>query len=315
MRLSARHLSVGIVALCFFACGSPPTGSGGRGGTGAGARPGTGGTSGSSGSGGSAGTGAQPGRTGCLAAGSGDYSKAGPYAVATEDVNIGSSGMFTIYYPRTFEPNCPHPIAVWGNGTFVTGSAVYDFFTRNNASWGIVTAVSHNSNVGTGDFHRAAIDYLLQQNSTAGSKYNGKLSTAAGVTGHSQGCFGATRASTHANVKAEVCVGGGGSPPATVAILYLTGTLDLEASSVTGFNAATGPAFLASWEGGDHISTETLLGYLAGDPGTIQMMRFQSAWFRCFLADDQVACSMFKGGQNCGVCRDRGWAKLQSKNL
>jgi hypothetical protein len=275
---------------------------------------GVGGTSGSAGTSGSGGAGGQPGGKGCLAPGNGDYSKAGPYAVATEDVTIGSKGMYTIYYPRTFEANCAHPIAAWGNGTFVTGSSVYDFFTRSMASWGIVTAVSHNSNVGDGSFHRAALDYLIQQNTTSGSKYFGKLSTAGGVTGHSQGCMGATRSASHPNVAAEVCVGGAGSPPARVAVMYLTGTADIPGSEA-GYNGASGPAFLASWQGGDHISTETLLGYLAGDPGTIQMMRFQTAWFRCFLAGDQAACNMFKGGQSCAVCRDPGWAILRSKNF
>jgi hypothetical protein len=42
-----------------------------------------------------------------------------------------------------------------------------------------------------------------------------------------------------------------------------------------------------------------------------------SAWFRCFLADDDVACKLFEGGApgNCGICKDPGWAMLASKNL
>ena len=55
----------------------------------------------------------------------------------------------------------------------------------------------------------------------------------------------------------------------------------------------------------------------AGQPGTFQMMRLYAAWFRCFLADDQVACKLFEGGApaNCGICKDPGWHVLSSKNL
>jgi hypothetical protein len=80
--------------------------------------------------------------------------------------------------------------------------------------------------------------------------------------------------------------------------------------------AATGPAFTAIWQGGDHVTTETLAGYITGNPGTIQMMRLYAAWFRCFLGDDPVACRMFEGGTgNCGICKDQGWAELVMKNL
>jgi hypothetical protein len=75
--------------------------------------------------------------------------------------------------------------------------------------------------------------------------------------------------------------------------------------------------FVAVWEGGDHVSTETLLGYIQGDKGSLQMQRFYAAWFRCFLADDDVACGMFYGGtpSGCGVCQDPGWNTLASKNM
>jgi hypothetical protein len=53
------------------------------------------------------------------------------------------------------------------------------------------------------------------------------------------------------------------------------------------------------------------------NPGSIQFMRLYAAWFRCFLADDQVACKLFQGGapQNCGICKDPGWHVLGARNL
>jgi hypothetical protein len=264
----------------------------------------------------------------CLKAGSGDYSKAGPYTVSTLEVDLASLGelpdagptTYKIFYPQPFETNCLHPIVAWGNGTAVTGSAVYAFYNNNAASWGVVVAASDNPDTGSGLYHKAGIDYLLKQNEDSTSPFYHKLSTRAGVSGHSQGGLGATVGANliGANCEAEVCVAGGGLAPKTTAFICLTGSKDLaEASCTAGYQEAPGQAFLADWDGGDHVTTETLAGYITGNPGSIQMMRLYAAWFRCFLADDQVACKLFEGGapKNCGMCKDPGWHVLASKGL
>lgn len=68
-------------------------------------------------------------------------------------------------------------------------------------------------------------------------------------------------------------------------------------------------------QGGDHFGTATLLGFTLRDPGTKQYQRLYTAWFRCFLADDDGACNMFKGGAACPVCKDTGWAEISTKNI
>jgi hypothetical protein len=254
----------------------------------------------------------------------GDFSKAGPYQVTREVVDLGTgidanqaTGQFTIFYPQPFEANCPHPIVAWGNGTGVTGADVYAFFNNNAASWGVVVIAAHDSNTGSGNYHRKGLDYLLAQNADPSSKFYGKLGTSAGVTGHSQGGFGAARASTHPNVKALVPVGASGTASASLGFLCLTGTADIAPDACrSSVQAARGPALAAIWEGGDHVTTETVAGYIQKNPGTIQMMRLYAAWFRCFLADDGVACAMFKGAPtSCGICQDQGWNELVAKNL
>ena len=267
------------------------------------------------GGGGGSGGGSPSGQT-CLQ-GSGDYTGNGPYRVAKKNVTIGNKGQYTLFYPNPLDSNCPHPVVAWGNGTFVTGSDVYGFYQEHAASWGIVVAVSHNSNVGDGSFHKAAIDYLLAENKSPSSIFYNKLSDRAGTSGHSQGGAGADRAANHPNVEAVVNVQGNrGTPPAGVALLCLTGTADImPAGCPAAARAAREPAMSAKWNGGDHISTATLLGYSLGDKGTRQYMRLYSAWFRCFLADDQNACAMFKGGQNCPVCREAGWTEIFSNNF
>jgi len=256
----------------------------------------------------------------CLQAGNGMYTERRPYEVGMMDVDLGmiedtqNSGMFTIFYPMPLEESCPHPIVAWGNGTTVRGSATYAFFNTNAASWGMVVAASHEDNTGSGNFHKKGIDYLLAQNADPSSMFYQKLSTRVGVSGHSQGGFGASRAFSHPNVESAVIVGATARSTDKISVIILTGTEDIASGATPG---GAGPSFVASWEGGDHVGTQTIAGYLARDPGTLQMQRLYAAWFRCFLADDSTACDMFYGGtpSGCGICSDMGWATLASANM
>jgi hypothetical protein len=272
----------------------------------------------------------------CLMMGSGDYSQMGPYAVSTKagidltstgDLPAGDAGptTATAFYPTNLADGCPHPIVSWANGTGVSGSQVYGFFNNNAASWGIVVMAADNPNSagpniagGNGPYNRAGLDYLLKANNDPTSVFYQHLSTRAGVSGHSQGAFAATEATQHPNVEAEVQVEGGGVPKAGIAFLALTGSADNVVGTgppTMSYAAATGPSMFAEYTGADHTTTPTLGGYYQMNPGTIQFMRFYTAWFRCFLADDQVACAMFKGGSSCGVCKDPNWTSLETKNM
>lgn len=310
-----------------------PTGSGGS------TPAGAGGSMTPTGAGGSmtpTGSGGAPPMTGhpvdlngttCLKPSTTSYGERGPYRVATVDVDLGmdicpnqQQSRFTIFYPDPLEESCPHPIIAWGNGTTVADTTTYAFFNENAASHGIVAIASADPNAGCGEYHKKGLDYLLQENENPSSRFYQKLSPRAGVAGHSQGAGGSARGATHPNVQANVAVGGTGSSSEKVAFLCLTGTEDIGNGSLcadAAISRGSGYGFGASWEGGDHIGTETLLGYITGDPGTRQMQRLYAAWFRCFLADDGEACKLFMGGtpDGCGMCQDMGWAALASKNL
>jgi hypothetical protein len=317
------------------------TGSGGSGSTGSGSASSSGsGDVGDGGPGGSDSSSTPPtphGISTCLKMGNGDYAAAGPYTVATKaGIDLASSGelpagdagpsTFTAFYPSDMSDGCPHPIVSWANGTGVTGSQVYAFFNDNAASWGIVVMAADNPNSAGGSFvganggpyNRAGIDYLLKENSDSSSIFYHHLSTRAGVSGHSQGAFAATLATTHPNVEAEVQVEGGGTPKAGIAFLALTGSADNVVGTMPptmSYASATGPSMFAEYTGADHTTTPTLGGYIQNNPGTLQFMRFYTAWWRCFLGDDQVACAMFKGGSSCGVCKDPNWTSLETKNM
>jgi len=332
--------------------GNTQTQTGGSGGTSAGAPAGSGDTTAGSGAGSSGDLdgGALPPPTApmgdtCLKAGSPDFSQKGPYTVTKTSVNLAGDlpdagpTTYAIFTPGPLEANCPHPVVAWGNGTGVTGasmtvpagactgtstldclSGTYDFFNVYAASYGIVVIASDNSNTGSGVYHKVGIEYMMKQNADPSSPFYQKLSTRVGVSGHSQGAIGATIGASliGASCEAEVCVAGGGVVQKQNAFLCLTGTADfLESECKSTVASAPGPAFLADWDGGDHVTTETLAGYVAGQEGTRQFMHLYAAWFRCFLADDQTACKLFKGGtpSGCGICKTPGWAELESRNM
>lgn len=248
--------------------------------------------------------------------GTGDYNAKGPYRVKKRDVTIGAQGAYTIFSPDPLDTNCKHPIVAWGNGTGVTGSDVYAFYNEHAASWGIVVIAAHNSNVGSGMFHTAGLDYLLAQNKESGSEFFGKLSERAGTSGHSQGGAGANAGARHPSVQAIGNVQGAfGTAPAGKAFLCLTGTEDIAIMGCkSAVNGTKSPALYANWQGGTHTGTATIAGVLSGDQGTKQYTRLYTAWFRCFLGDDSNACKLFMGGADCPVCKDMGWAEIFAKN-
>lgn len=247
--------------------------------------------------------------------GTGDFSGDGPYRVGMMDLEIGSQGGYTVFYPMPMQEGC-HPVVAWGNGTGVTGSGTYAFFQQHAASWGIVVVASHNSNTGSGDFHVAALDWALEQNEDSGSMFHGKLNGRAGTSGHSQGGMGANAGARHRAVEAVGNVQGAfGFGPADKAFLCLTGTEDIATEGCRGaVNGSRAPALYANWDGGDHVGTPTVGGFIARDPGTMQYRRLYTGWFRCFLGDDSNACSMFMGGDSCPVCNESGWASIFAKN-
>jgi hypothetical protein len=261
--------------------------------------------------------------TTCLKPGNGMYTNPGPYKVSMMQVDLGMiedsqhTGKFTIYYPEPLETNCLHPIVVWGNGTGVMGSGTYAFLNSNAASWGMVVAESQEDNTGSGNFHKAGLDYMLKQNEDSSSPFYKKLSARAGVSGHSQGGFGASQGSAHPNVATAAIEGASMAATPKVSVLVLTGTEDIVMNPEMLVTNAKGPMFVANWEGGDHVTTETVAGSLNGDKGTAQFTRLYAAWFRCTLGDDAVACKMFMGGApgSCGICMEPGWHSLTSKNL
>lgn len=264
------------------------------------------------------------GDSGCLATrGDFDFGQPGPYEVTSDDAMDG----YTVFYPQDMEDECEHPIVAWGNGYLISGVAPHQAMHAHLASWGFAVILSHEAGVGTGSHHEAGLDWMLQQNDEPASPFHGRLAPGTGVAGHSQGGQGANNAASHPSVEAVACVqcitegcspGSDGSCGAAIVDdrprLCLTADADtaLEPTGLA-YEASEGPAFYAQWGAGANHLTPLWNG-LDSEAG-VQYLRLYAAWFRCFLADDGVACGLFEGGDDCVVCGDSGWSEIHGKNF
>ena len=239
----------------------------------------------------------------------GNLAEPGVYTVAT----LPGGPDFTIYYPKEMDGVCKYPFVAWGNGFGVSDVTTYDPMLKHLASHGFVVMASHSALADGGFVHREGLDYMIKQNATAGSPFYGKIAVDKGATaGHSRGGCGATAGGDHKSVKAVVDIQGWGT--ASKPTLYLTGTEDVYTAMNQGaFATTSGPAFLANFQGADHVTPTTALG----SSGKVQpqFKRLMIGWLRCFVLDDEEACALFKGFPNCGICKDPGWAKLDAKKL
>jgi pimeloyl-ACP methyl ester carboxylesterase len=127
------------------------------------------------------------------------YTAAGPYATTTGTVSDGSGTViYDVFRPSNYAAlGFKSPIVTWGNGTNATPD-MYSTLLGHFASYGFTVIASTLTNTGSGREIDAAAHYLVTQNGTAGSVYQGNLDVnRVAAVGHSQGAGGATRTATN----------------------------------------------------------------------------------------------------------------------
>jgi hypothetical protein len=127
------------------------------------------------------------------------YSKPGPYAVTTGAVTAGPGDViYRLYRPADYAAlGFKSPIVTWGNGTNAA-PATYSTLLRHLASYGFTVIASTLANTGSGKQIGGAARYLVAQDATPNSAFDGNLDTSRiAAVGHSQGAGGATRAATN----------------------------------------------------------------------------------------------------------------------
>jgi hypothetical protein len=246
-----------------------------------------------------------------------DYKADGPFgpsSAVTVTSTSGPDGNYTMFKPANLGQNgFKHPPTTWGNG-ITTMPSYYDGLLRTIASHGFVIIASNSSNV-TSQLMTTGLDWLVQQNSTAGD-LQGKLDTKCLVSiGYSLGGGAAITTGNHADVITTVSMHGitGQAGGLHGPLLLFTSTTDTFVTAATfvtpNYNASNVQTFYATLSAaGDPSNLGHILPVGFGDPERAPMV----AWLRLWAYGDAGAKPYFYG-DSCTLCV-APWQNPQRKN-
>jgi hypothetical protein len=252
------------------------------------------------------------------------YKATGTYAVSTANVTDASGTViYNLFYPTNLgSGGLLHPIITWGNGTNALPSN-YLGLLNHLASWGFVIVASTDTTTGTGAEILAGANYMVQQNSTAGSIFYQKLDIAhVGAIGHSQGAGGTVNATNNSGgliktavpiaLPAQAWVSAGDEyyvQLLTVPVLFLGGSSDFiiaSPSTLTGYyGQVPGAAAIAVLKGAGHNTIQQTGGGFLG---------YINAWMMYMLRNDTTARGAFVGTTP-EINTNTLWQNQAEKNL
>jgi dienelactone hydrolase len=302
-------------------------GSGGSTGGSTGNTPG-GGSSGAAGSPGGAGGAAVAGAGGVgggVGGGAGgsplapvtDYAAPGPFKTSTQ-AGTGPDGTYTVIRPATLgESGFLHAPVTFGPGTGMEVSQLSGLLQRI-ASHGFVI-VARQLTGGPGDpvtlmRMTAGLDWLIAQNSVAGSVFEGKLDVKRAVAmGYSVGGTGAVEVGAHQAIATVVSIHGHQAKAALHSPLLLIGGTDDVMGDDRSWLAPTYDdsqvqTFFGTVIGANHGYIQ---GTVNGVPGGVETPAM-IAWLRYWIYNDQGAKKYFYG-DDCVMCREP-WTDPKRKN-
>jgi hypothetical protein len=292
------------------AAGAAGSGGAGNGGSG------MAGSAGSGGAGGAAGSGVS-GAGGSPLAPVQDYSAPGPFPTTTQN-NTGPDGTYTIIRPMTLGANgFLHSPITFGPGTGMQVSQLSGLLQRF-ASHGFVVIGRQLDGGPRSAVTRmrmtAGLDWIIEQNTAAGSVFEGKLLVDKAVAmGYSVGGTGAVEVGVHPAVVTVVAIHG----HQTEADLHGTalligGTEDLMGDGMSWlaptYAALDVQTFFGMVSGADHGYIQ---GTVNGVPGGVETPAIV-AWIRYWIYNDQGARRYFYG-DDCVMCMSP-WTNPQRKN-
>lgn len=245
-----------------------------------------------------------------------DYSAMGPYQVVTEN-STGPDGSYTIIRPRTLGENgFLHAPITFGPGTGMQVSQLSNLIQRI-ASHGFVV-IGRQLTGGPGDAVTrqrliAGLEWIIAQNSVAGSAYQGKIAVNKGVAmGYSVGATGSIEIGGHAALATVVAIHGHSAEgDARVPMLMIGGTQDLNGSQswlAPSYAASKTQTFFSLLTGANHGYIQTTVNGVQGGLETPAII----AWIRYWIYNDQGAKNYFYG-DDCIMCKSP-WANTQRKN-
>ena len=237
------------------------------------------------------------------------YTAKGPYGSSTMN-KVGPKKAFTVFRPKVLgQGGVRHPFITWGNGTGAVPS-IYAGLLSHWATHGFVVIASNSTQTGNGKEMVKGIDWLVAENSRAGSIFYKKLDTSnIGASGHSQGGAGCVNAANDKRVKcsAPLMPGPGNAKGVKGPMFVVTGSADFIVPhglvKFTVYNPSPVPTCLAKLKGASHFaacgSAKSMSGYI-------------TAWFRhCLMGES--ACKKLFYGAKCGICTDKKWTVERKK--
>lgn len=302
--------------------GSGGAGMGGRSGGGDGGRSGGGGRMGGGGAAGGT-TGGTGGATGGSTGAGGsplpptmDYSALGPFTTTSQS-STGPGNAYTIVRPATLGQNgLLHAPITFGPGIDMQPNQLMGLLTRF-ASHGFVVISTRLEGAPNAASNRmemtSGLDWLIEQNSTAGSVFQGKLDVKKAVAmGYSVGGTAAVEVGAHEAVATVVSIHGHSARGDLHGpMLLVGGTADLNGSQ----------SWLAPTYANSMVQTMFALvmganhGYIQGTvnnvPGGVETPAI-IAWMRYWIYNDQGARNYFYG-DDCVMCK-APWTMTMRKN-
>jgi dienelactone hydrolase len=288
-----------------------------------GGRGGRGGSSGGDQAGGASGAGGRGGAGGSMAGAGGsplppttDYSMPGPFPTTT-DKNVGPNNGYTVYRPQTLGQNgFLHAPIIFGPGIGMQSSQLSTLLS-SFASHGFLVVGTPVLNEGPGGAQNLkamtdGLNWILAQNTTAGSPYQGKLDVTHAISmGYSVGGTSAVQLGGHAAVATTVSIHGHtASSNMHGPLLQTTGTADtvgLPLQMMT-YQMSQVQTFLGTVRGADHGYIQQIMN---GQQGGVERPAI-IAWLRYWIYNDQGAKHYFYG-TDCVMCTNP-WTNPQRKN-
>jgi hypothetical protein len=247
-----------------------------------------------------------------------DYAARGPFAI-TRESNTGPNRVYDILRPAQLgEGGRKHPVISWANGTLFD-IPEYLRLLEHWASHGFVVVAAQTNTTAGGGTHKAGIDWIVAENTRAGSAYLGVVDTTKiGAAGHSQG--GGATIAAGANKP---------GPTGIVTTIPLMPLLSFEsdktivaqkAASMLNINASSdnrdpsGAIPMQIFAGAQSPVVQASFIGIHEDAMNLAMLRPTLAWFRLHLMNDQTARGLFFPPGTCGLCQDPGWRDVRHKN-
>ncbi len=246
-----------------------------------------------------------------------NYAGFGPFTTISES-NTGPDGTYTIVRPETLgKDGFVHAPIIFGPGIGGEVDSMMDLLKRI-ASHGFVI-IGHRLDGGPGNAENnrrmtAGLDWLIAQNSAAGSIFNGKLDVNhAASMGYSVGGTAAVDIGAHKAITTVVSIHGHSAKSELHGtVLLMGGTNDVmrdgQSWLAPTYEASQVQTFFALVDGANH-------GYPARSVDGVQSgveAPAMIAWLRYWLYNDQNAKRYFFG-DDCVLC-SAPWTKTQRKN-